>query len=142
MTALTRTRKAWRPVLIGALALAGMATTATPASAATTNRTGLCNKSTTYSSTLEFPSSPMRSPSRGAAAQGLPAGEGFSSPLVAPGKCWSIELRAGSTQTVQVYAHRNGSTVRIGSWTIKTGAHNVFRTYGTICSPSLTYRTS
>ncbi|MEU5939233.1 hypothetical protein ABZ807_08570 [Micromonospora sp. NPDC047548] len=138
MTALTHTRKAWRPVLIGALALAGMATTATPASAASSNRTGLCNKSTTYSSTLEFPSSPLKSPSRGAALD-LPAGDGFSSPLVAPGKCWSIELPAGSSQTVQVYAHRNGSMVSIGRWTIKTGEHNVFRTYGSISSPYFTF---
>ncbi|MEU5941597.1 hypothetical protein ABZ807_20965 [Micromonospora sp. NPDC047548] len=120
MTALTRTRKAWRPVLIGALALAGMATTATPASAATTNRTGLCNKST-YSSTLEFPS-------RG----------GFSSWLIAPGKCWSVELTAGSTERVDVYGHSNGVTVFIGWRTIKTGEHNVFRTYGSISSPSFT----
>ncbi|MCX4468983.1 hypothetical protein OOK41_01420 [Micromonospora sp. NBC_01655] len=121
MTASTRTRKVWRPVLISALALAGMATTATPASAATTNRTGLCNKAT-YSATLEFPS-------RG----------GFSSYLVTQGKCWSITLAAGSTEPVYVYAHGNGAKVFLGSRTIKTGEHNVFRTYGTIFSPSYSF---
>ncbi|MFG3712544.1 hypothetical protein ACIBTZ_20555 [Micromonospora sp. NPDC049460] len=122
MTALTRMRKVWRPVLIGALVLAGLATAATPASAASTNRTGLCNKSTTYSSTLEFPY-------RG----------GFTSNLVGPGKCWSITLAAGSTEPVYVYAHGSGATVFLGSKTIKTGEHNVFRTYGTIYSPSFTF---
>jgi hypothetical protein len=106
-------RKAWRPVVVGALVLAGLTTAATPAAAASTNRTGLCNKGTGYSSTLEFPW-------RG----------GFSSYTVAPGKCWSITLTAGSTEPVNVFAYGNGAKVFIGSKTIKTGEHNVFRTYG------------
>jgi len=124
MAAWTRMRKAWRPVLIGALALAAMASIATPASAATTNRTGLCNKASysSYSSALKFPS-------RG----------GFMSPAVAPGQCWSISLAAGSTEPVYVYAYGSGATVFLGSTMIKTGEHNVFRTYGTIFSPYYTF---
>ncbi|MFG3421277.1 hypothetical protein ACIBTZ_25705 [Micromonospora sp. NPDC049460] len=116
MTALTRMRKAWRPVLVGALVLAGLATTSTTAVAASTNRTGLCNKAS-YWSYLQFPS-------RG----------GFSSYLVAPGKCWSMALRSGSTEPVHVYAYRtsDGATFWIDWKMIKTGEHNVFRTYGEI----------
>ncbi|MFG1952605.1 hypothetical protein [Micromonospora sp. NPDC048830] len=125
MAALTRMRKAWRPVLIGALVLAGMASTATPASAASTNRTGLCNKTSSYSSYLKFPN-------RG----------GFTSPAVRGGQCWSITLAAGSTEPVYVYAYRNGVNVYIGWRSISTGQHNVFRTYGTFTSPSFTLSVS
>ncbi|SCL40915.1 hypothetical protein GA0074692_6047 [Micromonospora pallida] len=114
MAALTRMRKTWRPVVVGALVLAGLTTAATPAAAATTNRTGLCNKGTGFSATLQFP------------ARG-----GFSSHVVEPGKCWSITLAGGSTEPVYVYAHGNGAKVFLGSKTIKTGEHNVFRTKGT-----------
>ncbi|MGW0434243.1 hypothetical protein ACWDV4_17105 [Micromonospora sp. NPDC003197] len=122
MASLTRMRKAWRPVLVGAMVLAGLTTAATPASAASTNRTGLCNKAT-YSATLQFP------------ARG-----GLSSTLVPPNGCWSIELPSGSTENVYVYGYTSGGVEFFMGWkTINSGEHNVFRTYGSSSSPSFTF---
>ncbi|GAA2216664.1 hypothetical protein ACFY2R_27060 [Micromonospora olivasterospora] len=112
MTALTRMRKMWRPVLIGVMVLAGLATAAPPASAATTNRTGICNKGGGYNAYLEFPH------------------RGMTSFGVRPGTCWSKTLAAGSYEPVKVWAVSSGSWRLLGETWIHSGNHNVFRTSG------------
>ncbi|MGW0503223.1 hypothetical protein [Micromonospora sp. NPDC003241] len=120
MAAVNRILKAWRPFLAGALVLAGLAAAATPAAAASTNRIGLCNKAN-YTSFLDFP---LR--------------DGFYTFEVAPGKCWSGTITAGSRESVRVFALRPNEFKYIGSAGINTNVKNVIRTYGTINAPYFT----
>ncbi|MGW0503224.1 hypothetical protein [Micromonospora sp. NPDC003241] len=121
MAAINRIVSAWRPLLAGALVLAGLGTAATPAAAASTNRIGLCNKAN-YTSFLQFPT-------RG----------GYISNLVAPGKCWSTVVDAGSRTSVDVFAYSpSGETKYIISASINTNVKNVIRTYGTFGAPYIT----
>ncbi|MGW0503220.1 hypothetical protein [Micromonospora sp. NPDC003241] len=123
MAALNRIFKAWKPVLASALVLAGLATASTPAAAASTNRIGLCNKAT-YSALLLFPNTLRGS---------------YLSELVAPGKCWSATINAGSREPVDVFAFNSSREPRyVISASVNTNVKNVFRTYGTYDAPYIT----